>query len=63
MLYNFCSLVNCSDGASPLSGLIADKQGALYGTTFYGAATSASPNGYGAVFRIEGRASGFVPEE
>ena len=33
MLYRFCSLPNCSDGATPVAGLIADKQGALYGTT------------------------------
>ncbi len=33
VLYRFCSLPNCSDGASPFAGLIADKQGALYGTT------------------------------
>ena len=36
VLYSFCSLSNCSDGANPQAGLIADKQGALYGTTFNG---------------------------
>ena len=33
VLYRFCSLPNGSDGVTPLAGLIADKQGALYGTT------------------------------
>lgn len=36
MLYNFCSLDNCSDGASPESGLAIDQVGSLYGTTTYG---------------------------
>jgi uncharacterized repeat protein (TIGR03803 family) len=31
-LYTFCSLLSCTDGTYP-SGLIADNQGALYGTT------------------------------
>jgi uncharacterized repeat protein (TIGR03803 family) len=33
VLYRFCSLPNCSDGASPFAGLIADNSGTLYGTT------------------------------
>jgi uncharacterized repeat protein (TIGR03803 family) len=33
VLYNFCSPLDCSDGLQPYSSLIADKQGALYGTT------------------------------
>lgn len=35
VLYSFCSLSDCSDGLTP-SGLIVDKSGNLYGTTFYG---------------------------
>jgi uncharacterized repeat protein (TIGR03803 family) len=36
VLYSFCSQPNCSDGADPEAGLIADNQGALYGTTVLG---------------------------
>ena len=36
VIYRFCSLSNCSDGATPRGGLITDKQGALYGTTSVG---------------------------
>ena len=47
VLYQFCSLPNCSDGGIPLAGLIADTQGALYGTTMGGGAT-----GRGTVFKL-----------
>jgi uncharacterized repeat protein (TIGR03803 family) len=33
VLYSFCSQVNCVDGAFPVSGVIADSAGNLYGTT------------------------------
>jgi uncharacterized repeat protein (TIGR03803 family) len=33
VLYSFCSQPSCSDGAFPFAGLIADEQGAFYGTT------------------------------
>ena len=37
VLYSFCSVgFLCDDGSHPVSELIADKQGALYGTTVYG---------------------------
>jgi uncharacterized repeat protein (TIGR03803 family) len=45
--YSFCSVTNCTDGASPLAGLIADQAGNLYGTTYFGGAA----NG-GAVFEL-----------
>src|ERR1700740_2485652 len=32
VLYSFCSLSNCGDGAMPAAGLISDKKGNLYGT-------------------------------
>jgi uncharacterized repeat protein (TIGR03803 family) len=32
VLYSFCSLAGCSDGASPFDGLIFDGAGNLYGT-------------------------------
>jgi uncharacterized repeat protein (TIGR03803 family) len=46
-LYSFCSLPNCSDGSSPNGGLIADKEGALYGTTSGGGSSD-----YGTVFKL-----------
>ena len=33
LLYSFCSQSNCLDGASPVSGVILDAAGNLYGTT------------------------------
>ena len=47
VIYQFCSLPDCSDGGGPLAGLIADRQGALYGTTSGGGAT-----GHGTVFKL-----------
>jgi len=47
VLYTFCSVARCVDGASPVAGLIADAKGNLYGTT-YGGGTI----GDGNVFRL-----------
>jgi uncharacterized repeat protein (TIGR03803 family) len=48
VLYSFCSLTKCDDGAQPYSGgLIFDAKGNLYGTTLSGGARS-----YGAVFKL-----------
>ncbi|HWA92076.1 MAG TPA: choice-of-anchor tandem repeat GloVer-containing protein [Rhizomicrobium sp.] len=33
VLYNFCSLANCADGAEPIAGVIMDASGNLLGTT------------------------------
>lgn len=35
-LYSFCAKAGCADGQGPLSGVIADPSGNLYGTTNYG---------------------------
>lgn len=48
VLYNFCSLKDCEDGASPLSGVILDGAGNLYGTTSFGGASGAG----GTVFEL-----------
>jgi uncharacterized repeat protein (TIGR03803 family) len=47
VLYNFCSASNCTDGADPGGGLIADLAGNLYGTTGTGGAA-----GGGVVFEL-----------
>ena len=55
VLYNFCSVTNCTDGYSPVAGLIQDAVGNLYSTTLYGGAnTGAYGYGYGGgtVFKL-----------
>jgi uncharacterized repeat protein (TIGR03803 family) len=41
-----------SDGGTPVEGLIADKDGNLYGTTALGGGSSACPSGCGTVFEL-----------
>jgi uncharacterized repeat protein (TIGR03803 family) len=36
ILYSFCALANCADGAYPEGGVILDAAGNIYGTTEYG---------------------------
>jgi uncharacterized repeat protein (TIGR03803 family) len=51
VVYSFCSPVtNCDDGATPLSSLILDAAGNLYGATSQGGAYGAS--GGGVVFEL-----------
>jgi uncharacterized repeat protein (TIGR03803 family) len=47
VLYSFCAQDNCTDGAEPGAGLVADGSGNLYGTTYYGGSS-----GYGAAFKL-----------
>jgi uncharacterized repeat protein (TIGR03803 family) len=47
VLYSFCTLANCADGASSYAGLIFDPTGNLYGTTVYGGAA-----GGGVAFKL-----------
>ena len=55
VLYSFCRLSNCSDGASPEAGLIIDTSGNLYGTTYSGG------SGYGTIFElVRGRTAWFL---
>jgi uncharacterized repeat protein (TIGR03803 family) len=46
-LYNFCSQSNCSDGTSPVAGLVQGTDGNFYGTTYAG-----GTNNGGTVFQI-----------
>jgi uncharacterized repeat protein (TIGR03803 family) len=55
VLYSFCAQTNCTDGATPVAGLIVDGAGNLFGTTQLGG----GPNNQGTVFELVG--SGFVP--
>jgi len=36
ILYSFCALANCANGAYPEGGVILDAAGNIYGTTEYG---------------------------
>jgi uncharacterized repeat protein (TIGR03803 family) len=60
VLYRFCSVSNCTDGASPFAGLIFDKTGSLYGTTAGGGTgTNCWPeHGCGTVFKLTLDANG-----
>jgi uncharacterized repeat protein (TIGR03803 family) len=53
VLYNFCSAGSCTDGQQPLSGLIMDQQGNLYGTTVGGGVNDNS----GVVFELSPNAN------
>jgi uncharacterized repeat protein (TIGR03803 family) len=49
VLYSF---TGGSDGAQPIARLIADKEGALYGTTGYGGSGCQQTGGCGTVFKL-----------
>jgi len=51
VLYTFCSRANCSDGATPVGGLVRDKAGNFYGTTSHGGTSGVL--GYGTVFKFD----------
>jgi uncharacterized repeat protein (TIGR03803 family) len=36
VLYDFCALASCADGAGPTAGVLVDTQGNIFGTTYYG---------------------------
>jgi uncharacterized repeat protein (TIGR03803 family) len=48
ILYNFCGLPVCADGSHPMTGVVLDQSGNLYGTTRNGGALDG-----GVVFKLE----------
>ncbi|MGC2475371.1 MAG: choice-of-anchor tandem repeat GloVer-containing protein [Candidatus Sulfotelmatobacter sp.] len=54
-LYNFCSQIECADGANPFGSLIQATNGTLYGTTRWGGV-----DGYGTVFDLAAGLGPFV---
>lgn len=54
ILYNFCSIGGCPDGAVPKAGLVFDAAGNLYGTTIGGGAFNcqSSQGGCGTAFEL-----------
>ena len=55
-LVSFCALTNCTDGAYPYGGLIADANGNLFGTTLGGGAYGI----WGTVFEIAKTHGGYA---
>jgi uncharacterized repeat protein (TIGR03803 family) len=66
VLYHFCSQPNCRDGHEPVSGLMADPKGRLYGTTRHGGVSDSGNfgSGFGTIFMLTPAAKGepFWPE-
>lgn len=54
VLYDFCAVGICEDGGSSYAGLVFDKAGNLYGTTFSGGAYKIN----GVVFALTSGAAG-----
>ena len=52
VLYSFCAKSNCADGSDPYAGVIVDKSGKLYGTTYKGGA-----HNEGVVFELKPNAA------
>jgi uncharacterized repeat protein (TIGR03803 family) len=59
VLYSFCSVGRCTDGAVPYGSLIFDAAGNLYGTT----ASGGTHGNYGTVFQLVAGASGTWTEK
>jgi len=59
VLYNFCSLTNCTDGYNPSGPVAFDSAGNLYGTT-WGSNTSTCPDGdeCGVVYELSPNGTG-----
>jgi uncharacterized repeat protein (TIGR03803 family) len=53
VLYTFCPVAGCADGAMPEAGLIQDADGNLYGTALAGGVCIEKGSGCGTVFKID----------
>jgi uncharacterized repeat protein (TIGR03803 family) len=54
VLYNFCSLTNCTDGEEPDTGpLVRDSKGNLYGTTYFGGDINLCNGSCGVVYKLD----------
>jgi uncharacterized repeat protein (TIGR03803 family) len=78
VLYSFCAMSGCVDGAGPSSQLVFDSEGNLYGTTQNGGSGTACSGHCGTVFELsptgggawtetvlhsfQGRSDGFYPD-
>jgi hypothetical protein len=51
ILYTFCAAQSCTDGYTPMAGLIVDGAGNIFGTTAFGGTSGASA---GTVFMLAG---------
>jgi uncharacterized repeat protein (TIGR03803 family) len=59
VLYSFCSLKDCTDGAGPYAGLSFDPSGNLYGTTMNGGSPTCLSGGIcGVVFELTPNSKG-----
>jgi len=59
LLYSF-DPVNGSDGSNPVGGLVRDRQGNLYGATYFGGSSTNCNNGCGTIFELTPSSSGWT---
>jgi uncharacterized repeat protein (TIGR03803 family) len=55
VIYNFCAQANCTDGSTPIPGLVIDGKGNLYGITMHGgtgAGADCNAGGCGTLFEL-----------